>query len=166
MRKNTKIANHLHDTLFPAVIGNFIHYTVWGETAYPFTNLNGATVEVWEWISNFSLYFTECVITYPCWDWSKSVSVKWAACRSTIGRGCALLSRRRLTNSSFTTTQYCFGGHIQTISLEKGCLQEVQIRHICGFFCKHDLNFITSWINNRLSCMWYKLLIHSQPSTV
>ena len=29
-----------------------------------------ATVEVWEWISNFITHFTEHVLTYPCWDWS------------------------------------------------------------------------------------------------
>ena len=27
---------------------------------------NGATVEVWEWISNFILHFNGHVITYPC----------------------------------------------------------------------------------------------------
>ena len=29
---------------------------------------NRATVEVWEWISNFILHFTGQVNTYPCWD--------------------------------------------------------------------------------------------------
>ena len=28
-------------------------------------NVNGATIEVWEWISSFILHF---VIIYPCWD--------------------------------------------------------------------------------------------------
>ena len=31
-----------------------------GEITYPFPNFNGTTVEVWEWISNFIPYFTEC----------------------------------------------------------------------------------------------------------
>ena len=35
-----------------------------------FPNFNGATFEVWEWISNFIPHFTVPVITYPCWDWS------------------------------------------------------------------------------------------------
>ena len=26
---------------------------VWNEITYPFPNFNGATVEVWEWLSNF-----------------------------------------------------------------------------------------------------------------
>ena len=26
---------------------------MWDEITYPFLNVNGATVEVWEWISNF-----------------------------------------------------------------------------------------------------------------
>ena len=33
-------------------------------------NFNGANVEVWQWIINFILYFTEYLVTYPCWDWS------------------------------------------------------------------------------------------------
>ena len=31
---------------------------VWDEIAYPFPNFNGATVDVWEWISNFIPRFT------------------------------------------------------------------------------------------------------------
>ena len=46
-----------------------MHYKVWGENTYPFPNFNGATVEVWEWISNFIPHFTTHVITNPCWDW-------------------------------------------------------------------------------------------------
>ena len=30
---------------------------VWYEIAYPFPNLNGCTVEVWEWISSFISHF-------------------------------------------------------------------------------------------------------------
>ena len=45
---------HLHGlTLTPAAISNYIHYNVWDESTYPFPNFNSATVEVWEWISNF-----------------------------------------------------------------------------------------------------------------
>ena len=32
--------------------------------------LNGATVEVWEWMNNFPPHFTGHVITSPCWGWS------------------------------------------------------------------------------------------------
>ena len=39
--------------LIPAGISNYIHYKVWHEITYPFPNFNGATIEVWEWISNF-----------------------------------------------------------------------------------------------------------------
>ena len=38
---------------------------MWDEITYPFSNFNGATVEVWEWRSNFIPYFTGHVITYP-----------------------------------------------------------------------------------------------------
>ena len=47
---------------------NFIHYNERDEITYPFPNFNGATVEVWEWISNFIPLFTVQIITYPCWD--------------------------------------------------------------------------------------------------
>ena len=33
-------------TLIPAGLNNHIDYKVWDEIAYPFTNLNGAAVEV------------------------------------------------------------------------------------------------------------------------
>ena len=35
-------------------VSNYIHYKVWDEITYPFPNFNGAAVEVWEWISNFT----------------------------------------------------------------------------------------------------------------
>ena len=38
--------------------------------------LNGATAEVWEWISHFIPYFIRHAITYPCWDQSLFVLVK------------------------------------------------------------------------------------------
>ena len=39
---------------------------MWDEITYPFSNFNGCTVEVWEWISNFIPHFTGHVITYTC----------------------------------------------------------------------------------------------------
>ena len=32
---------------------------VWGEITHPFLNFNGATIEVYEWISNFIPHFTD-----------------------------------------------------------------------------------------------------------
>ena len=37
---------------------------MWGEIIYPFPNFSSATVDVWEWISNFLQLFTRHVITY------------------------------------------------------------------------------------------------------
>ena len=51
---------------------------VWDEITYPFLNFNGATVEVWEWISNLIPYVTVRMIIYPCWDWSSSMLLKGA----------------------------------------------------------------------------------------
>ena len=47
------------------MISNYTNHKMWNEITYPFPNFNGCTVEVWEWIRNFILYFTEHVITYP-----------------------------------------------------------------------------------------------------
>ena len=49
--------------LIPAWITDYIHSKVWDEITYPFPNFNGATVEVWEWISNF---IARCVLDVIC----------------------------------------------------------------------------------------------------
>ena len=38
------------------------------EISYPFPNINGYIVEVWDRISKFIPHFAEQVITYTCWD--------------------------------------------------------------------------------------------------
>ena len=55
-------------TSIPAWMNNYIHFKVWDETFNPFPNINGCTVEDWEWISSFIPHFTVHVITDPCWD--------------------------------------------------------------------------------------------------
>ena len=49
-----------------AWISNYIHYKMWDEIIYPFSNFTSCTVEVWEWISNLISHFTGHVITYTC----------------------------------------------------------------------------------------------------
>ena len=39
------------------------HYKVWDEITYPFPNLTGASVQVWEWINSFFPHFSGLVIT-------------------------------------------------------------------------------------------------------
>ena len=51
---------------------------VWDEITYPFPNLNGCTVEVWEWIGIFIPHFIMDVITYPYWDLKLSYVCKGA----------------------------------------------------------------------------------------
>ena len=41
-------------TLIQVWINNHTPSKVWDEITYPFPNFNGATVEVWEWLSNSS----------------------------------------------------------------------------------------------------------------
>ena len=43
-----------------------IRSEVWGEITFPFQNLNVATAEVGEWISNSMLHCTGYIISYPC----------------------------------------------------------------------------------------------------
>ena len=60
----------------PRMYYNYIQYRVQDETNYPFTNFNGCTVEVWEWIRNFIPWFTGCVLIYPwilCWLWCQAL---------------------------------------------------------------------------------------------
>ena len=42
------------------------------------TNFNGCTVEVCEWISNFTPHFMMDVIAYPYWDYNETMLVKGA----------------------------------------------------------------------------------------
>ena len=51
-------------SLIPAWISNHRHRKVGDELTY----FNSATIEVWEWISNFIQRFMIDVITYPCSD--------------------------------------------------------------------------------------------------
>ena len=69
------------------MISNYIHYRVCDEITYLFPDLNGAAIEVWEWISNFItcmicnyIHYIVCdEITYPfpkfngaaieVWEW-------------------------------------------------------------------------------------------------
>ena len=43
---------------------------MWKEISYPFQNVNGCTVDVLEWISNFFSHFKMDVPTYPWLDYS------------------------------------------------------------------------------------------------
>ena len=53
----TKGPFHWHGiTLIPVWLSNYNHYKMWYET-YPFQNLNVPTIEVPEWISNFTQHF-------------------------------------------------------------------------------------------------------------
>ena len=50
-------------TVIPGWISNHIHYKILDEITYPFPNFNGAAVEVWEWISNFTEHYIGHAIT-------------------------------------------------------------------------------------------------------
>ena len=51
-----------------------MHYQAWDEIAYPFSNFNSTTVEVWQWINNFITHLQEMWLLFPaaikinpCW---------------------------------------------------------------------------------------------------
>ena len=46
---------------------NYLHYKMWDEITYPFLNINGATADIWKWVSNSITHITVHVITYPSW---------------------------------------------------------------------------------------------------
>ena len=52
----------------PSMDKNHLPGKVWDEITYPFLSFDGATVEVLEWISNFTPHFMMDVINNPCWD--------------------------------------------------------------------------------------------------
>ena len=55
---------------------------VWDEITYTFLNFNGATVDVYECVSNFIPYFIMDVITYP---WIKSILAhSRSSCHQTV----------------------------------------------------------------------------------
>ena len=66
-------ASHWHEatnyglTLIPAWISNHMPSKQWIEIIYPFSNFNGAIVEISWRISNFSPHFIYA-ITYPYWE--------------------------------------------------------------------------------------------------
>ena len=52
------------------------------EITYPFPNVNGYTVEIWEWIRNFMPGDTGCVITYPCREKVEGLILYICHCRA------------------------------------------------------------------------------------
>ena len=61
---NQQHGMRLMTTNIPTWIRNHILSKVWDEITYPFPNINGATVEVLEWIGNFIPHFTMDIITH------------------------------------------------------------------------------------------------------
>ena len=59
----------------PTWISNYIACKVWDEITYPFPNFNGCTIDVCEWICNFTPYLIMKVITYPYW-----IAIKTNSC--------------------------------------------------------------------------------------
>ena len=60
-----QVMGHCLSKRWPGSLGHRMHALY---ITYPFTNLNGTTVEIWETINNFIPRIIMDLITYPCWD--------------------------------------------------------------------------------------------------
>ena len=54
-------------TGIPAWIINYMYSKMWDDITYPFQNFNGITIEVWEWISDFSPRFPGMWLLIHVW---------------------------------------------------------------------------------------------------
>ena len=52
---------------------------IWDEITDPFPNVNGCAFKVWEWVSNYTQYFTMNVIAYTGYHLSQTTLVKGAS---------------------------------------------------------------------------------------
>ena len=84
-------------------MSNDIYCKVWDEIAYLFPNINGAAVEVWEWIRNFIPNLTWHVITYP---WGARI---WKFQQSTMQSIPRELYERSINGNIFRVTGYLCG---------------------------------------------------------
>ena len=89
-------------TLISAWISNYIYYKLWHEVTYPFPN--SSTVEIWELICNFISHFIIYILTYPCWDQSRSMLAKVAPDQRSL-----ILSRLSIKHDYVFALSHC--GH-------------------------------------------------------
>ena len=106
-------------TLIPAWLSNHIYHKVWDEITYPFSNFDGAAMEVCEWLSNATSYYTGHVIIYPCWDWNQIMLVKGAT--EICGAGYILFSEinvyRTQIQFNILAAESC-GSYLKSITFE------------------------------------------------
>ena len=67
MGKNMGSFNKQGLTLISAWISKYINYKAWDEITNPFPNFNGATVEIWEWISRSTKYVVTTQMQLCVW---------------------------------------------------------------------------------------------------
>ena len=83
---NTSPPFYQHElTWIPAWISNYIHYKVWDEITYPFSNVNGCTIEVWKWRSNFVPHFNQRSLEMNKWFYP---TLYWVCNLSMLGLKC------------------------------------------------------------------------------
>ena len=126
-------------------ISNYIHYKVWDWITYLFTNCNGATVEVFEWICNVILHFIKQVITYPSWDLSQSMLVKGSLEQIAYAKPC----QKILVNSKYA--YLCDG-------IAKTTLQAPCVKHYI-LFEDHEPAYFTRCVsiavNKAQTCRYF-----------
>ena len=55
-------------SIIPASIHNCITSPAWDEFSYPWPNIHGCNIDVWEWLSNFTPNIKMGFINHPCKD--------------------------------------------------------------------------------------------------
>ena len=73
------------------------------EITYPFPNINGTTMEVWEWISDVIPRIMMDAIIHPCWDSSSYMLVKSPRKQIT---SCTPVSSQNIGIYRYTAVQY------------------------------------------------------------
>ena len=110
----------------PACMSNLTHSIVWDGITLPFPNVNGFSVEVWEWISNFYTCFIMDVITYPCRDESY-YQFEILAIFSHLPKWCT----RRVTLDRVITQFDCTVFYMYSIAIVCECT--IKIHNVCSF---------------------------------
>ena len=77
-----------------------------GKITYPFPHFNGRTVEVWEWMSNFTSRFIMDVITYLWWDQSYSMLVKGTPLRHALCELAKIVMHKAACYAKFLDINY------------------------------------------------------------
>ena len=120
-----------------------------GWNYFPFTNFNGTTVEVWEWIINFFPLFTRHINTCPCWDLSWTMLLK-----GTPGRMSSICAMSALSNDA---------KYISTFLLINQPFAELLTQHFTHSRCGGNLSYFRFRLPPRFRSLFYPVVQYDMP---